>query len=116
MVTQAKRVLTGAHYGLIDWLIQRVTAVLMVLYLLLLTWIFANQASDYAGLKSIFANQWMRIFSLLVFIGLCWHAWIGVRNVLMDYVKITSIRLSMQILTVTVLLFYLIWFVDVLWG
>ncbi|HMV12960.1 MAG TPA: succinate dehydrogenase, hydrophobic membrane anchor protein [Nitrosomonas sp.] len=115
MVARTKRVLTGAHYGLIDWLVQRVTAVLMVLYLLLLAWVFTDQASDYAGLKSIFANQWMRIFSLLVFIGLCWHAWVGVRNVLMDYVKITSIRLSVQVLVITALLFYLIWFVDVLW-
>lgn len=61
MVTRTKP-LTGAHYGLIDWLIQRVTAVLMVLYLLLLAWVFTTQASDYVGLKSIFASQWMRIF------------------------------------------------------
>ena len=115
MVMRTRRGLTGAHYGLIDWLIQRVTAVLMVLYLLLLAWLFAGQVSDHAGLKSIFGIQWMRIFSLLVFVGLCWHAWVGVRNVLMDYVKITSIRLSAQILVITALLFYLIWFVDVLW-
>lgn len=115
MVMRTKQGLTGAHYGLIDWLIQRVTAVLMVLYLLLFAWIFADRASDYTDLKSIFTNQWMRFFSLLVFIGLCWHAWVGVRNVLMDYVKITSIRLTVQILVITALLFYLIWFVDVLW-
>ena len=116
MVTRTKRIVTGAHYGLIDWMVQRVSAILMVLYLVMLIGILViNPVNDYAGLKSFFSNQWIRIISLLVFISLCWHAWVGVRNVLMDYVKITSIRLGVQILVITTLLFYLIWFVDLLW-
>lgn len=108
--------ITGAHYGLRDWLIQRITALLMVVYVLL--WAILSvflQISDYAVLKSLFANQWMRIASFLFFISLCWHAWVGVRNVLMDYIHTTSTRLTIHIITIISLFFYLIWFAEILW-
>ncbi len=108
--------ITGAHYGLRDWLIQRITALLMVVYVLL--WAILSvflQISDYVVLKSLFANQWMRIASFLFFISLCWHAWVGVRNVLMDYIHTTSTRLTIHIITIISLFFYLIWFAEILW-
>ena len=117
MVKDINRVITGAHYGLRDWLIQRITAVLMVVYVLL--WVILTtflQISDYAALKSLFTNQWMRIASFLFFISLCWHAWVGMRNVLMDYIHTVSIRLTIHITVIISLFFYLIWFAEILWG
>lgn len=117
MVKNLNRVITGAHYGLRDWLIQRITAVVMVVCVLLLVFLFGLYPfSDYAALKSLFANQWMRIASFLFFGSLCWHAWIGVRNVLMDYVHATGARLTMYIVVIISLFFYLIWFTEILWG
>lgn len=117
MVKDINRVVTGAHYGLRDWLIQRITAVVMVLYIVLLTTLVGFlQISDHAGLTSLFTHQWIRIATFLFFISLCWHAWVGMRNVLMDYVHATGIRLTLHIAVIISLFGYLIWFAEILWG
>ncbi len=118
MVRQTRLAVTGAHYGLKDWLIQRITAVLMVLYvifimILLLT---AGPYSDYTAWKNLFNHQWMRFATLIFFICLFWHAWIGIRNILMDYVHATAVRLTLQILVIVSLLFYTVWTADILWN
>ncbi|MCB1985743.1 MAG: succinate dehydrogenase, hydrophobic membrane anchor protein [Burkholderiales bacterium] len=116
MVKQSSRMITGAHYGLRDWLVQRVTAVLMAAYILLLAGIvFVVAPQDYASWVAVFNHQWMRIATFLFFAALFWHAWVGVRNVLMDYVKPTAIRLILQILVIVSLFAYLIWTAEILW-
>jgi succinate dehydrogenase membrane anchor subunit len=117
MVKRPDRIVTGAHYGLKDWLIQRVSAVLMVVYItLLMVIVFISAPQDYMAWKTIFNNQWMRIATFLFLVSLFWHAWIGVRNVLMDYVHATAIRLTLQILVILSLLFYLVWSAEILWS
>jgi succinate dehydrogenase / fumarate reductase membrane anchor subunit len=111
-----KLAVTGAHYGLRDWLVQRITAVVMAVYLLLLAAILiASPPHDYAGWRTLFSGQWFRIVSFLFFVSLCWHAWIGMRNILMDYIHSTGTRLLMQVLVILALLFYAVWSVDILW-
>lgn len=117
MVKRSSRIVTGAHYGLKDWLVQRITAVLMTVYLVLLAaFIWLDAPRDHAAWSAIFQNGWMRIATFLFFAGLFWHAWIGVRNVLMDYVKSTAVRLTVQTLVIISLLVYLVWTVEILWG
>lgn len=117
MVKHTERIVTGAHYGLKDWLVQRVSAVLMIVYLIVLAVvIFVVSPQDHMAWRTVFANQWMRIASFLFFLSLFWHAWVGVRNVLMDYVKPTAIRLTAQILVIIALLFYLVWTAEILWS
>ncbi len=117
MVKHTERIVTGAHYGLKDWLVQRVSAVLMIVYLIVLAVvIFIVSPQDHVAWQTVFANQWMRIASFLFFLSLFWHAWVGVRNVLMDYVKPTAIRLTAQILVIIALLFYLVWTAEILWS
>ena len=117
MVKQYRRAVTGAHYGLTDWLVQRVTAVLMTIYLIVLASVlFVVVPQDYMAWKNIFSHQWMRIATFVFFMCVFWHAWIGVRNVLMDYVHHTAIRLIVQIAVITVLLFYLVWTAEILWS
>jgi succinate dehydrogenase / fumarate reductase membrane anchor subunit len=117
MVKPVNRIITGAHYGLKDWLIQRITAVLMIIYtILLLVLVAVYQPENHEDFKSLFSIQWVKIASLLCFVSLCWHAWVGVRNVLMDYVHPMPIRLTLQMTCIVVLLGYLIWFLDILWG
>ena len=117
MVRQSNRIVTGAHYGLRDWLVQRVTAVLMAAYILVLVGIIWSMApQDHTDWVAVFSHQWMRIATLLFFASLFWHAWVGVRNVLMDYVKPTAMRLTLQILVIVSLFSYLIWTAEILWG
>lgn len=112
-----RRIVTGAHYGLRDWLAQRVTAVVMAVFVLLLAaMVLISPPHDYASWKAIFSGRWMRIASFLFLVSLFWHAWIGMRNILMDYVHATGIRLALQILVILSLLFYTIWAVEILWA
>jgi succinate dehydrogenase / fumarate reductase membrane anchor subunit len=111
------RVVTGAHYGLRDWMAQRVTAVILVVYTLVLGGtLLLTPELNHAAWKSIFAGTFMRVLSLLAVLSLFWHAWIGVRDIYMDYVKPTSIRLTLQVLTIVLLVGYAIWTFTILWS
>jgi succinate dehydrogenase membrane anchor subunit len=112
-----KRVVTGAHYGLKDWLAQRVTALIMAVYVIVFVGILlACPPRQYEGWRALFSNQFMRIATLVFFISLFWHAWIGVRDILMDYVKPTGVRLGLEIAVVLVLAGYAVWAVQILWS
>jgi succinate dehydrogenase / fumarate reductase membrane anchor subunit len=111
------RVVTGAHYGLGDWLVQRLSAVLMLLYVVVLLAALGYSApSGYAAWKAFAAQSWLRLSSFLFVVALAWHAWVGMRDVLMDYVKPTGMRLALEALVVVVLIAYAGWSFDILWG
>jgi len=112
-----KRTVVGAHYGLSGWLAQRITAVVMMLYTLLLLAVFAARRDpmDYASWKALFAQGWMRVATLMFAVSLAWHAWIGLRDILMDYARPDSLRLALQVLSILVLAAYLGWAVQILW-
>ncbi|MCK9201076.1 MAG: succinate dehydrogenase, hydrophobic membrane anchor protein [Gallionella sp.] len=111
------RVVVGAHYGLRDWLIQRVTAVVMAVYSLALGgWLMWQPYVDYDIWTALFSSQWMRIFTLLFLLSLLLHAWVGVRDVVMDYVKLAGVRLVIHVLVILTLIVYAIWSVQILWG
>jgi succinate dehydrogenase / fumarate reductase, membrane anchor subunit len=111
------RVVVGAHYGLRDWLIQRVTAVIMVLYLVFFVASLLTQPSlGYDGWTMLFSGQISRSFALLFLLAVFYHAWIGMRDIAMDYVKPVFLRLSFHVLVVVALLLYTIWSVQILWG
>jgi succinate dehydrogenase / fumarate reductase membrane anchor subunit len=117
MVKRTVRLTTGANYGLRDWLGQRVTAVVMAVFILCLAGgLLVAPPQGYTGWKAVFANQWMRIAAFLFLVTLFWHAWIGVRNILMDYVHATGVRLTLQILVILSLLFYTVWSAEILWS
>ena len=99
-----------------DWLAQRLTAAFMAVYTLGILWVFASQGSfDYAWWKSLFAHGWMRVATLLFAVSLVWHAWVGARDILMDYVKPDGLRLALEVLTLVLLAGYLGWTIQVLW-
>ena len=115
MVTRRQAV--GAHYGLKDWLAQRVTAALMALYtLLVLAIALWNGGIDHALWKSLFASGAFRLASFLFMVALLYHAWIGVRDIYMDYIKPVGLRLALEVATVAVLVAYLGWTIQLLWG
>jgi succinate dehydrogenase / fumarate reductase membrane anchor subunit len=111
------RVVTGAHYGLRDWLIQRVTAVLMALYSAALAgYLLLQSELDYNIWTRLFSGQPMRTFTLLFLLGVFYHAWIGVRDIVMDYVKPAGVRLAIHVLVILALVLCVIWAVQILWG
>jgi len=111
------RVVTGAHYGLRDWLGQRVSAVVMVVFsLFVAVYLLRQPYVDYNVWTGLFSNNVMRSFSLLFLVSLFYHAWIGVRDIVMDYVKPTGVRLLIHVLVILALVMYVIWSVQILWG
>jgi succinate dehydrogenase / fumarate reductase membrane anchor subunit len=112
----SKRVVVGAHYGLRDWLSQRVTAVLMALFTaVLVVQLLMPGPLGYDRWAGIFAAQWMKVLSFVVFVALAWHAWVGMRDIWMDYVKPVGTRLVLQVATLVWLLGCTGWAVQVLW-
>ena len=131
----SKRIVVGAHYGMRDWLAQRVTAAVMGVFtlLLLLQYLLPAYARTPAGERvkdaagngvplsgydkwaGIFSPQWMRVLSFVVIVALLYHVWVGMRDVLMDYVKPVGIRLGLQIFVIVWLTGCAGWAIQVLW-
>lgn len=111
------RVVTGAHYGLRDWLAQRVTAVIMALFVLFIAgYLLLQPVVNYDVWTSLFSNNVTRSFALLFLLCLFYHAWIGVRDIVMDYVKPAGVRFIIHVVVILALLMYAIWSVQILWG
>jgi succinate dehydrogenase / fumarate reductase membrane anchor subunit len=115
MTIGSKRLVVGAHYGLRDWLLQRVTAAVLAAYTLLVVALSVASEPGYDGWARLFAPTWMKALTLIAVASLAYHAWIGVRDIWMDYVKPTGLRLTLQVLTVLWLLACVAWAVQVLW-
>ena len=113
----SKRIVVGAHYGLRDWLSQRVTAGLMALFTLLVLAqvLFSRGPIGYDKWAGIFASQWMKVLTFTVIAALLWHVWVGMRDIWMDYVQPVGIRLALQIFTIVWLVGCAGWAIQVLW-
>ncbi len=112
----SKRTVVGAHYGLRDWLSQRVTAVLMALFTLaVVVQVLLPGEMGYDKWAGIFARQWMKALTFVVILALLVHVWVGVRDVLMDYVQAVGARLALQVATIVWLVGCAGWAIQVLW-
>ncbi len=112
----SKRIVVGAHYGLRDWLSQRITATLMALFtLVVIVQILLPGEMGYDKWAGIFASQWMKVLTFVVIIALLMHVWVGMRDVWMDYVKPLAIRLALEVFTIVWLVGCAGWAIQVLW-
>lgn len=103
--------------GLQDWLIQRVTAIILALYtVFLLVYLFLNPKLSYEEWRLLFASDGMRYASFFVLLSLIAHAWIGIWTVTTDYIKPSSLRLGVQLPIIFALLGCLVWGIRILWS
>jgi len=106
----------GAHYGLRDWLAQRVSAAVMAVYSVIVAAVLlGNQPLTHGVWQSIFSMGWMRVATLLFAVSLAWHMWVGVRDILMDYVKPDGLRLALQVGVILAIAGYVGWTIQILW-
>ncbi|MBX3663096.1 MAG: succinate dehydrogenase, hydrophobic membrane anchor protein [Burkholderiales bacterium] len=111
------RQVVGAHYGLRDWIAQRATAVVMIAYTLLVLLALAMLPRfDYWHWKALWQLDLMRYATVIFLVALLYHAWVGVRNIFMDYIKATGIRLTLYVVVIFALIAYGAWAVQILWG
>ena len=112
----SKRLVVGAHYGLSGFIAQRVTAVVLTVYVVLLFVLLLTRSDlSYDGWAALFVPLWMKLFTLLAIGAVLYHAWIGMRDIWMDYIKPVWIRLTLSVATILWLLFCAIWSVQILW-
>lgn len=103
--------------GLRDWLIQRVTSIVMAVYIIfLLGFLIANHNLQFFAWQALFTNSIFRIFSVLFLLSLMWHAWIGLWTITTDYLKPLCVRLPVQIIIILALFIYVIWGIAILWS
>ena len=113
----SKRIVVGAHYGLRDWLAQRVTAVLMALFTLIVLaqLLLSKGPIGYDKWAGLFAAQWMKVITFTVILALIYHVWIGMRDIWMDYIKPVGLRLSLQVFSIVWLVGCAGWAIQILW-
>lgn len=111
------RTVGGAGYGTRDWLVQRASAVYMLLFCLAaFIYLIIEPPTGYQQWQSLMKLYSVRIASLIFWLALSVHAWIGMRNVLMDYVKPSGFRLFLHACAIFALLALFFWMLQILWG
>ena len=124
MVTNVTNVTSLSRSGLSDFLVQRVSAVILALYTLCVLGFFLTNADvTHAGLVDYFAHPIMKLFSILAVLALAAHAWIGMWTVGTDYIRphyfgahATSWRITYQIVCLTLIFAFVVWTVPLFWG
>jgi succinate dehydrogenase / fumarate reductase membrane anchor subunit len=109
--------------GLSDFVVQRVTAVVIALYVLCVGGFFlANPAVDFDTLRSFFGALPMQMFSTLAVLAIAAHAWIGMWTVGTDYIRghyfgarATVIRIVYQFGVIGALFIYALWALQIFW-
>ena len=110
------RIVVGAHYGLMDWLAQRITGIVMAAYtLVLFAAALGGAIASREAWHAFMANGLIRFLSFLFIVSLCYHAWVGVRDIWMDYVQPTAIRVTLHVLTLFALIGYAGWAIQIIW-
>src|SRR5690606_12741224 len=98
------------------------TAVIMAIYtIVLLAGFLFTSNMDFDGWRNLFTFTVVGLplgqtLATLAFFSLAWHAWIGVRDIWMDYVGSAGLRLVLQVLTILWLVAAVVYFVKILWS
>lgn len=109
--------------GLSDWLIQRVTAIVMTVYIVfIVAYMVYNGEINYADWKELHSYFLVRLGTLFAVLSLAAHAWIGLWAVLTDYVTVrmlgsvaTPLRIFLQLGMIAITLSYVVWAISILW-
>jgi succinate dehydrogenase / fumarate reductase, membrane anchor subunit len=109
--------MTKSMSGLRDWVIQRLSAIYMAIYaILMFAYLAAHPHLNYQTWQHFFQVFWVQISSLIFLVCLIWHTWIGVWTILTDYVKPACIRGFLEVMVILTLLVYFFWGVQVIWS
>jgi len=108
--------------GLSDWLIQRVTSLVLPAYFLLIAYQLTGSV-DYTSWRALFDQTWMKVFTLMAALSLVAHAWIGLWSVFTDYLTERMLgpvgnvsRLVCQLGASLSLVGYVIWIIVIVWS
>ncbi|MFO7543046.1 MAG: succinate dehydrogenase, hydrophobic membrane anchor protein [Thiobacillus sp.] len=107
----------GYHSGTGDWLVQRATAILLAVALPgLMIPFFSAMPVDFSGWQALFAPLWYRVLIVLTGVALALHTWIGMRDVLIDYVPPIPLRMFLYLFLIVTLSGSVAWLVAIMFG
>jgi len=102
--------------GLTPWLIQRLSAVLMLAFIgFVLAHFLVDPPASYEGWRSWAGEPGVGIAACLFSVALLAHAWVGLRDVTLDYVKPLATRITVLTLIALALLGTGLWIFRILW-
>ena len=91
-------------HGMRAWLLQRFTAVYIAIFSLsTMAWLIFNQPLNYDAWFTLLSQPLMLIATVIFYISIFIHAWVGIRDIFLDYVKPSSVR----VILLTLLAFFL---------
>ena len=103
--------------GVHDFILLRASAIVLALYTLFLAGFFiVTPEVTYDVWKSLFSGLCFKTFSILAILAVLIHAWIGIWQVLSDYVKCTRVRGGLQFIFAVTLLAYFVSGMLTVWG
>ena len=114
--------LTGS--GSRDWIVQRISAVILAIYSVVLLGFFLTHGNvSFVEWSEFMTSLPMRLFSLLAVLALAGHAWVGMWTVFTDYIttgklgsSAAGLRLVLQALMIIAILVFLFWGIMIFWG
>lgn len=105
--------LTGS--GSRDWILQRISAVVLAVHAVVVIGFFLFNQVDYNAWHGFMMSLPMKLFSLVAILSLVFHAWVGMWTVFTDYVKSSGLRIVLQAAVIVAVLVYLFWGVMIFW-
>ena len=100
-----------------DFILVRATAIVLTLYIIYMVGFFATTGEiSWEVWTGFFSSAFTKVFTLLALVSILIHAWIGMWQVLTDYVKPLAVRLILQLLIVVALVAYVLYGFVVVWG
>jgi len=105
----------GVTTGLNAWLLQRVSAIYLLLFIVTMPVLLAFlDVSSYLAWKNLMANPFMAVTWVLFFVSIISHAWVGIRDVVIDYVHSFKVRIIVLVILALWLVAMMIWVMQVL--
>ena len=109
--------LGSRHGGLLEWLLQRATAVFMLAFIpFMLVYFWLHPVTGLADWQARMSALWMQLAWLVFVVSLLVHSWAGVKSVLMDYVHPLGLRMALYFLFLTILVLEGLWALDIFYG
>lgn len=109
------KVAIGSHTGTGTWLLQRGSAVVLAVALPgLLGYVLLALPLDFVGWQALLAPLGMRMLIGLSGVALALHAWVGMRDILMDYVHPVGLRLTLYLAVILTLAASVVWLAAIL--
>lgn len=101
--------------GFRAWLIQRLSAIYLVVFILFVAMTLLLNDINSQIWKQWFETTWVQLAVLLFALSLLLHAWVGMRDIIVDYIHPLGLRLFLLSLSAIFLILNGFWLLSILW-